>query len=308
MAEEYTHLGRIFHVTEEYEDIVDAVLTKGRQLTGSDRWLFESADYEVHGGSILERHEILSPDGVPESLRADTLRMAFPGIEREKLVSYTMLMRDAGFTYSAAIRYFHRQVHYQGIDTVVRWLEQIAPELRACEPATDDLESIATDSEAERVGMPTYGYHRVSTVYHQPEERTWFDKQPHLVQRLLTTPARCTNLNQLRKLGKGCYEADGARAPAEYQSVYRGMTNSQQAVFWSNYNSRKEALLKSVPLRRTAQALLKRIQNASSRELRGLGRQLYNLQNGTCRVRDPPKGYEWDRLWYHYRKRRDGSG
>ena len=58
-----TYLGEIFHVTEEYEDIVDAILTKGSELSHGQRLYFESADFEVQGNAILKRHENLSPDG-----------------------------------------------------------------------------------------------------------------------------------------------------------------------------------------------------------------------------------------------------
>ncbi len=47
-----TYLGEIFHVTEEYEDITDAVLTKGRELSPGKRLYFESADFEIEGNSI----------------------------------------------------------------------------------------------------------------------------------------------------------------------------------------------------------------------------------------------------------------
>ena len=49
----FTYLGKIFHVSEEYEDIVDAVITKGRELSQGKRLYFESADFEVRGNAAL---------------------------------------------------------------------------------------------------------------------------------------------------------------------------------------------------------------------------------------------------------------
>jgi hypothetical protein len=48
-----TYLGNIFYVSEEYQDIVDAIITKGSELPPGHRLYFESADFEVQGGAIL---------------------------------------------------------------------------------------------------------------------------------------------------------------------------------------------------------------------------------------------------------------
>ena len=69
MRKDLTYLGKIFYVTEQYEDITDAIYTKGRSLSPGKRLIFESADFEVEGSIVVERHINNSPDGIPERLR-----------------------------------------------------------------------------------------------------------------------------------------------------------------------------------------------------------------------------------------------
>lgn len=92
-----TYLGNIFHVTEEYEDIVDAVITKGSELSQGQRLYFESADFEVRGGAILQRHENLSPDGIPERLRVDNILMRHRYMSTEQAGAYKGYMLRVGY-------------------------------------------------------------------------------------------------------------------------------------------------------------------------------------------------------------------
>src|SRR5512137_1778617 len=94
-----TYLGQIFHVTEEYEDITDAIFTKARGLSPSKRLIFESADFEVQGNAILERHPILSPDSTPDQLRLDRIAMRHKYLNIEQVKQYKDYMLRAGFTY-----------------------------------------------------------------------------------------------------------------------------------------------------------------------------------------------------------------
>ncbi|MBC8236089.1 hypothetical protein H8E77_41615 [bacterium] len=110
MNRKQTYLGSIFHVTEQYEDIVDAVLTKGTEV---DRTYFESDDFEVKGSAILERHEIRSPGGVPERLRLDNILLRHHNLSTQQAQLYQDLMVKADFTYAAAISQLdHQQTHH----------------------------------------------------------------------------------------------------------------------------------------------------------------------------------------------------
>jgi hypothetical protein len=201
-----TYLGDIFHVTEEYEDIVDAVITKGSELSQGQRLYFESADFDVQGNAILKRHENLSPDGIPERLRLDNILLRHRSITREQAVSYKDYMLRAGFTYPAAIAYADTMIRREGAVSALSWLETMAVEMEKCNAGEDDYMG-----RIENSVPPTYGFHKIDNVYAGEIEMPWMMKQPELVRRLITTPERCRNLTQLKNLGKACYEAQEAK-------------------------------------------------------------------------------------------------
>jgi len=299
-ADRLTYLGKIFHVSEEYEDIVDAVLTKGSELSQGQRLYFESADFEVRGNAILERHENLSPDGVPARLRIDNILMRHRNLNHEQAGLYKSYMLRAEFTYPAAISETDNMIRREGVSYALSWLEMIATEMEACDVGEDDALHSSNKDEA----IPaTYGFHKVDDMYIGDIEMPWMLKQPKLNRRLMTTPERCTSLYQLRKLGKGCYEAVKAPDPARYQKAYTSMTNTQKSVFWDAYNLRKRELLNEVKLSPTAKALIKRIYNSRKRDMKGLKANLVRLQKGQIKVRDPPSTEEWDIIWYQYMQR-----
>jgi Tfp pilus assembly protein PilP len=140
-------------------------------------------------------------------------------------------------------------------------------------------------------------------MYARGIDMSWILRQSELVQRLIKTPVRCKNLTQLRNLGKGCYEAQKAKEPAQYQTVYNSMTNSQKSVFWTAYNQRKRELMEGIPLSTTAKALVKRVTRSKKHELPRLKANLVRLQKGQIRVRDPPSDQEWEVVWYYFSQR-----
>jgi hypothetical protein len=288
-----TYLGGIFQVTEEYEDIVDAVLTKGRELE-SRRIYFESADFEVKGSSILQRHEILSPDGVPERLRIDNILLRHK-MSKQQAAKYKEYMLKAGFDYSQAILYFDHRIKKEGAEHTLSWLEMIALEMKACDVGEDD----ASNQEA----IPaTYGFHKVDSIYPEPQQ-DWLEKQPHLVKRLITTPKRCKTIEQLKRLGKKCYQAANENNPADYQKVYLSLTNPQQEVFWDAYNQRKRELMSVRELTNAAQALISQIYANDKASLPKIKAKLVRIQKGQFKLRDPPTKEEWNIIWNHYRQR-----
>jgi len=292
-----TYLGEIFHVTEEYEDIVDAVLTKGKEL-GGQRIYFESADFDVVGGAIVERHENLSPDGIPERLRIDNILLRLSKLSTDEAEKYKNLMLKADFTYSASIYYTDSLIRKCGFSEAMSWLEKIADAMDECRPK-DDLEGELRIGEPP----PLYGFHKIDSIWRQPEEKTYQDKQPYLVQRLLTTPGRCQTIEQLTLLGKKCFSAKGETSPTDYQKVYLSLTNKQQEVFWTNYNIKKKMLLMVEHYTTTTKALLRQIENADEKRLRHIKAQLWKMQNGKFRVRTPPQEKEFNILWNAYRQR-----
>jgi len=300
MKTKLTYLGNIFHVNEEYADIVDAVMAKGSELPGGKRLYFESADFEVQGNAILERHENLSPDGVPARLRIDSILMRHRYLNHEQAQQYKSCMLRAGFTYPVAISYADTRLKKEGATNTLSWLETIATEMEAFDVGKEDA---SHPTNSEEAAPATYGFHKADDMYVGNQETPWRLKQPSLVRRLISTPERCGNLTQLRNLGKGCYEASKAPDPAQYQTTYNSMTNTQKSVFWDAYNMRKRELMEKIELSSTAKALLKRIYKSKNTDLPKLKANLVRLQNGQIKVRDPPNGQEWDAIWYHYSKR-----
>ena len=295
-----TYLGNIFHVNEEYEDIVNAVITKGNEMPQGHRLYFESADFQVQGNAILKRHEILSPDDVPTKLRLDNILMRHRNLNYEQAQSYKSCMLRAGFTYPVAISYADTMLRKEGTVSTLSWLETMATEMEACDVGKED--ALYANNQGESVPA-TYGFHKTDDMYIAQVETPWRLKQPSLVRRLITTPERCGNLTQLRNLGKGCYEAAKATDPAQYQAAYNSMTNPQKSVFWDSYNQRKRQLMEKITLSDTAKALVNRIYRAKRQELPKLKANLVRLQKGQINVRDPPNDQEWEVLWWHYVRR-----
>ena len=87
-----TRLGEIFYVTEDLEDLPDAILTKGIQIAHLDRLYFECNDFDRAGDAILERHENYSPDGVPERLRVDNILLRLKTLSSPQALNYKNLM------------------------------------------------------------------------------------------------------------------------------------------------------------------------------------------------------------------------
>jgi hypothetical protein len=298
----HTYLGRIFHVTEQHEDIVDAILTKGREL-GSQRLYFESADFEVKGSSILERHEILSPDGVVERLRIDNILLRHRNLSKQQAQLYQHLMVKADFTYSAAISQTDKLIRESGAEKTLSWLETIAQEMAKCDIGKDD--ALHPDNREEEAIPPTYGFHRIDNIYESGhKEIDWLETQPLPVQRLITTPRRCKTIQQLSKLGKKCFEAKTEKNPAEYQQVYLSLSNSQQEVFWTEYNSKKRQLLfiRADDISDTAIGLMSIIYKSDEATLSKTKARLTKIQKGQIKVRDPPDYKEWNLIWNHYKQ------
>ena len=134
----FTYLGKIFHVSEEYEDIVDAVITKGRELSKGKRLYFESADFEIRGNAILERHENLSPDEVPARLRIDNILMRHRNINHQQAGLYKSYMLRGGFTYQGAISETDKMIRKEGIGYALSWLEMMATEMEGCDVGKND--------------------------------------------------------------------------------------------------------------------------------------------------------------------------
>ncbi len=126
-----TYLGNIFHVTEEHEDIVDAVISKGSSLSHGQRLYFESADFDVQGNAIMKRHEITSPDNVPERLRIDNILLRHRNITKEQARQYKDYMLRSDFTYPAAIAEMDKRLRAEGVDNTChilrRWLMRWKP-------------------------------------------------------------------------------------------------------------------------------------------------------------------------------------
>jgi len=279
------------------------VLTKGREA-GSQRDYFESADFEVKGSSILERHEILSPNGVHERLRIDNILLRHKILSKEQASKYSGLMVRADFTYSAAISQTDKLIRESGAEKTLSWLENIADEMEKCDIGKGD--ALHSDNRQEEPIPPTYGFHKIENIYENGhKEIDWLEKQPVLVQRLITTPIRCKTLEQLTKLGKKCYEAKREKNPAEYQQVYLTLSNSQQEVFWTEYNSRKRKLLfiRADDISDTAMGLMSTIYKSDESTLSRTKARLTKVQKGQIKVRDPPSDKEWNYIWNHYKQR-----
>jgi len=297
-----TRLGKIFHITEELEDIIDAVLTKGREISHLDRLYFESSDFDSVGNAILERHENYSPDGIPERLRVDNILLRHPKLCSADAFQYKNLMLKADFTVAKVISHVDLMIRKQGYSETMSWLEQIAEAMDSCRPK-DRIESVDETDEDLNGMPPLYGFHKIDTVFEQPEAQDYFEKQSQPVMRLFTTPERCKTLEQLTKLGKKCYEAEKIEQKTDYQQVYLSLSNSQREVFWTRYNSRKKEFLPSQPYTDSAKGLYVQVQKADERDMKGLSRKLWRIQHREIKVQNPPKEDEWNLLWNAYKQK-----
>ena len=300
-----TYLGEVFHVTEEDEDIVDAILTHGSALSDGKRLLFESADFEVKGGVILQRHE-RTYDGTSAKLRVDTILRRHPSLTKEQAQLYQQYMLQAGWTNDKLIHQMDMWIKRRGIEPALGWLSQMAMEMQKLETPRDDaLSKIDRDGEEEK-GIPTYGYHRVDTIYEQ-EQPSWMERQPHRVRFLLEKPLRCRTLKELKVLGKECYNAENAPQKTTRQRLFTTLTNEQKTVFWDHYHLMQAHLLRRIPLGLTARAFLAKIKGAKSlARLKGIGSYLFRVSKGTVRVVNPPSFEEWTIIFgaYHEAKGR----
>jgi hypothetical protein len=300
MRKDLTYLGKIFYVTEEYEDITDAIYTKGRSLSPGKRLYFESADFEVEGSIVVERHINNSPDGIPERLRLYNIINRHKGMSIDQAKHYKDCILRAGFDYPVAIAETDKMIKKEGVDYTLSWLEKMANEMEACDTGIED--AMHSNNRGESF-PPTYGFHKVDDMYGGKFETPWFLKQSEQVQRLLTTPQRCKNLYQIKKLGKGCYEADKEPDRKSYQKVYLSMSNVQRQIFWENYIQRKSQIMENYQLSNTGKALVKRIQNSRKSQLPRLKANLVKLQKGQIKVSNPPSDEEWEVLWWYYSRR-----
>jgi len=294
-----TRLGRIFYISDEEEDIVDAVMSKGEKLPGWAREMFESADYDVVGGVIVERHEILSYDNTPERLRISHILYRHPYLNKEEAMRYRQLMLDAGFTYAGAIDFIEKHLK-KDKDKTLRWLEKMAKEMKSLNPKDDYMGPI---DEYESI-PPTYGFHKIDTMYKRyEEEKDWLKSQPHMVRRLFTTPKRCETIEQLNKFMKKCYNAERHERKTRYQKVYLSLTKEQKAVFWTFCMIRKKELLKPKYLKSTTKGLLKIIEDANEHNIRQVKAKLYKIQKGIIKVKYPPSKAEWNYIWNIYKQK-----
>jgi hypothetical protein len=231
-----TYLGKIFYVSEEYEDIVDAILTKGSELSQGQRLYFESADFEAQGNAILKRHENLSPDGIPERLRIDNILLRHRCMNREQAQAYKDYMLRAGFTYPAAIGELDRKIRKEGAVSTLSWLEMIAAEMEACDIGEDDYLHPSHKGEA----IPaTYGFHKVDDMYAVDTELPWMLRQPNLVQRLITTPERCIYSSKKRDLPR--LKANLVKLQKGQIKVRDPPAEEEWEVIWYHYGKRESA-------------------------------------------------------------------
>jgi hypothetical protein len=188
----------------------------------------------------------------------------------------------------------------EGVDYALSWLEKMATEMEACDAGIED--AMHPNNRGESF-PPTYGFHKADDMYQTDIEIPWFLKQPEQVQRILTTPQRCKNLYQLKKLGKGCYEADKEQKPLLYQKTYLSMSNVQRQIFWDNYVQRKKEIMVNCKLSDTGKALVKRIHNSKKSQLPRLKANLVKLQKGQIKVSNPPSDEEWDVVWWNFSRK-----
>lgn len=107
-------------------------------------------------------------------------------------------MLRSDFTYPAAIAEMDKRLRLEGVDNTLSYLEKMAYEMESCDVNPEDV--LHPRNQDDGI-MPTYGFHKIDTMYVQPIEIPWMLKQPEPVRRLITTPERCKSLTQLRKLG-----------------------------------------------------------------------------------------------------------
>jgi len=171
-------------------------------------------------------------------------------------------------------------------------LQCFAEAVQAAHPATAEAEDGERDEAldlADGVDVappPTLDWHLLDEA---DEETPWLERQPFRYQRLLWQVRRCPELTALKALGKAVY-------------AQKALQGSQAAVFWTEYELRKAALLRELSrpqrLSPVATRWLARIQ--ATVNLAAIGRSLYRLQ-----AAKPPGGpwpEEWTVLWAAYQE------
>lgn len=293
-----TRLGEIFNIDEEYEDIVHAVISKSSEL-GLDILLFESDDFAVSGGAILERHVNYSPDCIPERLRYYNIMNRHKEMTVQQAKVYRELMLRAEFTYRDAISAIDDMIKSEGISESFSWLERVALSMEECDVCEDDV----TYRPKEPAPPPIYGFHKVDNMYAGESEVLWFNKQPAIVKRMITTPRRCKTIEQLKKLGRKCYEAETEENKTDYQTAYLSMTNVQRTAFWDEYNQKKRELMNVRELSDTAKGLISVIKDSYESSISKTKAKLVKIQKGQIKIREPPNMKEWNIIWNHYKQR-----
>ena len=106
-----------------------------------------------------------------------------------------------------------------------------------------------------------------------------------------------SNPDFFTRLGKKLYEAETTEPLTVYQQVYLNMTNSQQEVFWTEFNHRKKELMPQAVYTRSAKGLVAQIQNMDEMGLGNLKRKIWRIQKGDIKIHDPPEDDEWTLIW-----------
>jgi len=169
-------------------------------------------------------------------------------------------------------------------------LQCFAEAAQAAQPiaaGADDAESddaLNLAEEVESVAPPTLHWHLLDE---EDPETPWLARQPLRYQQRIREVRRCEDLTTLKALGKAVYEE-------------RTLHGSQAGVFWTEYELRKDALIRELArptrLSPVAQCFLARIRTATN--VPAIGRWLYRTQ--TAQVPGGPQPAEWTVLWTAY--------
>ena len=141
------------------------------------------------------------------------------------------------------------------------------------------------EAEPEQGEPATLGYHALS----ESDECDWIESQPAWFQDLISSIQEAQSMDVLADLGKRIYALK--------------LSSNQAGVAWTFYKIRKTWLGRKTIVRQVTKTMVERIEKAEPAKLGGIGKILFQLQQGT---RTGPKlnKKEWCLVWdaWHTRK------
>lgn len=249
---------------------------------------FERMDFEYlehSGDKLLMPHENIVD--MPYYLTLEYLSKKIGG-DIALLKQYRDLLIDFEADKATCVQ-FEKWVKERGLEAAISYLTMLVSEMAACKPSDEDYITKMRDKETDFFNP--IAWHKVGSIYEEPEQICWMDKQPEWYQEFILTIDKAKDLESLSGIGKKLYNMN--------------ITHDQASVAFDRYRIRKNYLKKKIKLSPTATGLISKINKANG-NLGRVGYWLYKLQQGAIKITTLPSKYEWSVIWKTYRAKKAG--